>query len=48
MRRKKPNEYYIGLLENEDGDEWGKEEDKWGEDDFMNIPDGIEDELPFN
>lgn len=46
--KKKPKEYYIGLLENEDSDEWDKEEDERGEEGFMNIPDGIEEELPFN
>lgn len=37
---KKPQKYYIALLE--------EDEDDWGEDDFINIPDGIDEELPFN
>lgn len=43
---KKPQKYYIDLLDA--ADEWGEEEDEWGEDDFMNIPDGVDEELPFN
>lgn len=48
--KKKTQKYYIDLLEKADEDaDWIEgEEDEWGEDGFMNIPDGLPDELPFN
>lgn len=56
--QRKPAEFYIGKLrewdeENADWGEEGKEADEWGEagdydDGFMNVPDEIGEELPFN
>lgn len=44
-QKKKSQKYYIELLEKYDEEQDG---DEWEDEDFMNIPDDMDEELPFN